>query len=668
MDRGQFKFDRWVRDRRAPISQKWELLPQRIFVDTIAPICLFIEPVQVVCSPPIVKTWGWARVCTDIVQFHLFGHLEPVGTHNICTELVTVGPVVDRSGIPRRTVNNVRYCIRIVDSISVPSLDTVAAESLGTSQRHPDADSDSSTSIPIDFVNEETADAQTSMPTAIVSSNDYTNAFAQLKDSLIEKAGLVATEYYTNDIELRLLVVRLSSISRETFLIPRRTVDTLYLLIEEAGFEAEEGTSGEQPRVARESLTKVLARTETSTYDEESMSIDDLLSQIPDNMMLPSVTAAEPTRIKFGLGIEIKGVKEGDWYKASHPQIAISDKGKAPLVESDEMKGHPAQEMFTLICVDIEFLVQIREQVIEEIVSFFSSFSLRRLAVLGSVSNIVAKEEQILSGQRQIPCRQLFRGDYAHSVALEKLKEQMRQHKLEWIRPYSSRLFEGANIDRGAVIARSNTNIRSTCWIRIFVDTFAPICLFIDPVQVVCSPPIVKTWGWARVCTDIVQFHLFGHLEPVGTHNICTELVTVGPVVDRSGIPRRTVNNVQYCIRIVDSISVPSLDTVAAESLGTSQRHPDADSDSSTSIPIDFVNEETADAQTSMPTAIVSSNDYTNAFAQLKDSLPPVDMLTSSLLIPALLNSRNVDVMVADSRFLPISNADITVADHSFLQ
>ncbi|KZV45024.1 hypothetical protein F511_20097 [Dorcoceras hygrometricum] len=62
---------------------------------------------------------------------------------------------------------------------------------------------------------------------------------------------LVATEYYTNEIKLRLLVVRLSSISRETLLIPQRTVDTLYLLIEEAGFEAEEGISGEQPRVAR---------------------------------------------------------------------------------------------------------------------------------------------------------------------------------------------------------------------------------------------------------------------------------------------------------------------------------------------------------------------------------------------------------------------------------
>ncbi|KZV36289.1 hypothetical protein F511_28304 [Dorcoceras hygrometricum] len=144
-------------------------------------------------------------------------------------------------------------------------------------------------------------------------------------------------------------------------------------------------------------LSKVLARTEKPTSDEDSMPIDDLLAQIPEIMMLPSVTAAEPTKIKFGLGIEIKGVKEWDWYKASLPQIAISDKGKAPLVEPDTIKGHPAREIFSLICADIDFVVQLREKVIEEIVSFFHSFSLRRLVVLESVSDIVSKEEQMLA-------------------------------------------------------------------------------------------------------------------------------------------------------------------------------------------------------------------------------------------------------------------------------
>ncbi|KZV15959.1 hypothetical protein F511_25376 [Dorcoceras hygrometricum] len=109
----------------------------------------------------------------------------------------------------------------------------------------------------------------------------------------------------------------------------------------------------------------------------------------------------------------------------------------------------------------------------------------------------------------------------AHRLYLIMLREQMRVHKLEWTRPYNSRLFEGANRQR------------------------------------------------------------------VGTYNLCTYIVAVGPVVDRSGISRRIVNNVQYSIRIVDFIKMPSPDTVAAEpivdietdpteSLGISQRHPDA--------------------------------------------------------------------------------------------
>ncbi|KZV46637.1 hypothetical protein F511_38752 [Dorcoceras hygrometricum] len=46
-----------------------------------------------------------------------------------------------------------------------------------------------------------------------------------------------------------------------------------------------------------EPLSKVLELTELSTSDEESMSIDYILAQIPEDMMLPSVIAAEPTKI-----------------------------------------------------------------------------------------------------------------------------------------------------------------------------------------------------------------------------------------------------------------------------------------------------------------------------------------------------------------------------------
>ncbi|KZV46241.1 hypothetical protein F511_08684 [Dorcoceras hygrometricum] len=130
--------------------------------------------------------------------------------------------------------------------------------------------------------------------------------------------------------------------------------------------------------------------------DEESLSID-LLKRITGDMMLPSVFAAEPAKIKFSNGISITGVANGDWFKENLPKIAIADKGKAPLVKPDTIKGHPAREMFHLICDDIEFLVQLREKVIDEVAAFISSFSLRCLAVLKSLNGIAANEEQVLT-------------------------------------------------------------------------------------------------------------------------------------------------------------------------------------------------------------------------------------------------------------------------------
>ncbi|KZV36661.1 hypothetical protein F511_26668 [Dorcoceras hygrometricum] len=158
-------------------------------------------------------------------------------------------------------------------------------------------------------------------------------------------------------------------------------------------------------------------------------------------------------------------------------------------------------------------LSQLREKVIDEIVSFFSSFSLRHLAVLGPLSDIAAKEEHILvwaetdslqtavnrrlyivSMYREMLLRKFLEArnknfksgqpttiidlqilemlSDAHRVTLEELKEQMRVHKLEWTRPVNSRFFEGAERDRGAFIARSNTNIISTCWIRRLLKVY----------------------------------------------------------------------------------------------------------------------------------------------------------------------------------------------------
>ncbi|KZV56622.1 protein STICHEL-like 4 [Dorcoceras hygrometricum] len=149
----------------------------------------------------------------------------------------------------------------------------------------------------------------------------------------------------------------------------------------------------EQPRIEtdKEKVATDERQNVENVFDSEDA---ESLTKIPEEMMLPSVIVEEPTKIKFGHGIEIR---ERDWYKSILPKISATDNGKEPLVEPDKIKRHPAREMFSLICANIDFLVQIREKVIEEISSFFYSFCLRRLAILESVSDIAAKEEQILA-------------------------------------------------------------------------------------------------------------------------------------------------------------------------------------------------------------------------------------------------------------------------------
>ncbi|KZV49846.1 hypothetical protein F511_43254 [Dorcoceras hygrometricum] len=99
---------------------------------------------------------------------------------------------------------------------------------------------------------------------------------------------------------------------------------------------------------------------------DEEMSLEDILMTIPVDFPLSSAYV-EITKIILGKTISIPGVNEGDWYKASVPKISAVDKGKAPLLERDPVKGNPIKEQFSLIVADIDFLVQLREKIIDEI-------------------------------------------------------------------------------------------------------------------------------------------------------------------------------------------------------------------------------------------------------------------------------------------------------------
>ncbi|KZV29148.1 hypothetical protein F511_40985 [Dorcoceras hygrometricum] len=241
---------------------------------------------------------------------------------------------------------------------------------------------------------------------------------------------------------------------------------------------------------------------------DEQMSLDDILLSIPVDIPFPS-TCMEVTKIKMGQMIKIPGVTEKTWFLNSLPRIPADEKGKEILVEKDPVKGNPAKEHYSLICADIDLLVDLRAKVIDEVATFFHSFSLKKLDSI-NFEEMYKKEEQVLSwGETESPQEAIQRRSYillkyrrvlilkfldswrsnfepgqgstavdrkviellsaSHISILEELTTTTRAHGLIWKKPCCSNIFEGSPRDRGAVIARTNTNTRSSCWIRTMI-------------------------------------------------------------------------------------------------------------------------------------------------------------------------------------------------------
>ncbi|KZV58657.1 NAC domain-containing protein 76-like [Dorcoceras hygrometricum] len=284
-----------------------------------------------------------------------------------------------------------------------------------------------------------------------------------------------------------------------------------------------------------------LQSAEAKIDKDEAMSLDDLILSIPADIPLPSASI-EITKIKMGTKIQIPGVDEKLCYLGGLPQITADDKGKEPLVEKDLVKGHPAREHYFSICANIDLLVTLREKIIEDVEQFFHSFSFKKLASL-NVEEISKKEELVLSwGETESIHEALRRKRYI----LLKYRETLVRKLLDRGRKILSRAKEPLRLiynprDRGAMIARSNTNTPSKCWIRtmIYVDGVWTIEPCADrwvkiPRQVISSevhrqrqyddtlPPVnifykTLTKRWADICFEVVDFCASRRLLPVGS-------------------------------------------------------------------------------------------------------------------------------------------------------
>ncbi|KZV33128.1 hypothetical protein F511_18144 [Dorcoceras hygrometricum] len=325
---------------------------------------------------------------------------------------------------------------------------------------------------------------------------------------------------------------------------------------------------------------------EEELSEDEKTSLDDILLSIPVDIPLPS-TCMEVTQIKMGQSIKIPGVTKWTWFLKHLPRIPADDKGKEILVEKDPVKGNPAKEHFSLICADIELLVNLRSQAIDEVASFFRSFSLRKLSSI-NFEEMYSKEEQVLRwGETESPQIAIERKFYIllkyrtvlvfkfleawrinfapgqgstavdiqviellsalHLSLLEELAQEARILGLTWTKPCCSSVVEGSSRDRGAVLARSNSTTRSLCWIRrMFLvdgawkveqcaDMWVKIPKKVESAEIPFQRqyddtlPIMSVFfklmrkRWADVCLEAVVFCV-QRLLPVGSIRACRSL------------------------------------------------------------------------------------------------------------------------------------------------
>ncbi|KZV16908.1 hypothetical protein F511_23907 [Dorcoceras hygrometricum] len=177
---------------------------------------------------------------------------------------------------------------------------------------------------------------------------------------------------------------------------------------------------------------------------DEAMLLEDILMSIPVDVPLPSASV-EVTKITLGKSIKIHGVDERTCLKRL-ANLKIDDYyyAKEELV----LSWAEAESTGVALQRRMYILLKYRELLIRKFLE--------------------ARKINFAPGDGSSPTdlKILDRLSDLHLFVLEELKEQSLVHGLRWDKTCCSKIFEGRNRDRGAVIARSNTNTKSSCWIR----------------------------------------------------------------------------------------------------------------------------------------------------------------------------------------------------------
>ncbi|KZV33892.1 delphilin-like [Dorcoceras hygrometricum] len=363
-------------------------------------------------------------------------------------------------------------------------------------------------------------------------------------------------------------------------------------MVDETGTTVE--ADGSEKEVAATNTEKSVGNKHSN---EEKMSLDDLLMQIFEDMMPSSVTAAEVTKIRLEESIAINEVQERDCYYANLPGISTHDKGKEPLEEDEPVKGNPARETVELICGDVDFLVQLRDQKEKLMLDWAETDSLE--TAVRRKMYILAKYREMLLRKFLDSHRRYFAPGQpwtamasqiidllsaVHSKSLEDLQEQQQEHGIEMVQPSSSLSAIDSTAGSGAVLAQFYSMAKSTCWVRpmilidgiwtpiqgtdywnsscrlsLFVNrkqvlesvvdtTFVPHGLFIEPVQYWgAAPSLNKTWDGLESLQRLLDiFILMGQQFTASPqHDSFTEAESAQPRVhvESSSMPSFSVSD-----------------------------------------------------------------------------------------------------------------------------
>ncbi|KZV52924.1 hypothetical protein F511_19080 [Dorcoceras hygrometricum] len=131
----------------------------------------------------------------------------------------------------------------------------------------------------------------------------------------------------------------------------------------------------------------------------------------------------------------------------------------------------------------------------------------------------------------------------AHSTSVKHFLMQRQAHGLQCTNPCCSMLSEDV-LYCGFYIPRNHKIFVSTCWLRLLRR--------IGDVWVVEDG--YDRWVYEdKTPVSQLLYSMFGCLRPVGSSNVCTDIIPTGPVLGDFSIPRRFVDNVSYRIQKLDS-------------------------------------------------------------------------------------------------------------------